>query len=214
MLLTLIDQDGGQRVTARVGDLTEIHLAEIAPAGYRWAPDSYDTGLLELAEATASYPSAVLREPMELTESEVAVGSGGEAIIRFRVVGVGSSTLTLKYWRQWEGVRSIIQRFAVTPPRERASAPRERRPRTLVTSAMGVLQHRRGTPPRACIKGLISLCEFRFRRGPDRRQWGPQHDAHFRRLIRVLDQVSQGSHFGAEPHPSPSSGESTNFQFL
>ena len=26
--------------------------------------------------------------------------------------------------------------------------------------------HRRGTPPRACIKGLISLCEFRFRGGP------------------------------------------------
>jgi hypothetical protein len=26
----------------------------------------------------------------------------------------------------------------------------------------GVLQHRRGTPPRTCIKGLISRCEFRF----------------------------------------------------
>ena len=114
MLLTLTDQDDGERVTARVGDLIEIHLAEIAPAGYRWAPDSYDTGLLELAEATASYPSAVLREPMESTESEVAVGSGGEAIFRFRVVGVGSSTLALKYWRHWEGARSIIQRFAVT----------------------------------------------------------------------------------------------------
>jgi hypothetical protein len=25
-----------------------------------------------------------------------------------------------------------------------------------------VLQHRTGTPPRGCIKGLISLCEFRF----------------------------------------------------
>ena len=62
-----------------------------------------------------------------------------------------------------------------------------------------MLQHRRGTPPRACIKGLISLCEFRFRGGPNRRRWGPHHDAHFRRLIRVLDQVSKGSHFGAEP---------------
>jgi inhibitor of cysteine peptidase len=51
---------------------------------------------------------------MESTESEVAVGSGGEAIFRFRVVGVGSSTLTLKYWRHWEGARSIIQRFAAT----------------------------------------------------------------------------------------------------
>ena len=113
-MLTLTDQDNGRHLPVHVGDLIEIHLAENATAGYRWAPDSYDTGLLELAEATASYPSAVLREPMELTESEVAVGSGGEAIFRFRVVGVGSSTLTLKYWRHWEGARSIIQRFAVT----------------------------------------------------------------------------------------------------
>jgi predicted secreted protein len=101
MLLTLTDRDNGRRLPAHVGDLLEIHLPENATAGYRWAPDSYDTGLLELAEATASYPSA-------------AVGSGGEAIFRFRVVGVGSSTLTLKYWRHWEGTGSTIQRFAVT----------------------------------------------------------------------------------------------------
>ena len=39
------------------------------------------------------------------------------------------------------------------------------------------------------IKGLISPCEFRFRWGPDRRRWGPHHDAHFRRIIRVLAQI-------------------------
>ena len=100
-MLTLTDQDNGRRLPAQVGDLLEIHLAENATTGYRWAPDSYDTGLLELAEATASYPNA-------------AVGSGGEAIFRFRVVGVGSGTLTLKYWRHWEGPGSSIQRFAVT----------------------------------------------------------------------------------------------------
>jgi len=100
-MLTLTDQDNGRRLPAHVGDLLEIHLGENATTGYRWAPDSYDTGLLELAEATASYPSA-------------AVGSGCEAIFRFRVVGVGSSTLTLKYWRHWEGTGSTIQSFAVT----------------------------------------------------------------------------------------------------
>lgn len=99
-MLTLTDQDNGRRLLVHVGDLLEIHLGENATAGYRWAPDSYDTTLLELAEATASYPN-------------VAVGSGGEAIFRFRIVGVGSSTLTLKYWRHWEGTGSIIQRFAV-----------------------------------------------------------------------------------------------------
>jgi hypothetical protein len=46
------------------------------------------------------------------------------------------------------------------------------------TCAVTVLQHRTGTPPRGCIKGLISLCEFKFQWGPDRRRWGPHYDAH------------------------------------
>ena len=100
-MLTLTDQDNGRRLPVHVGDQLEIHLAENATAGYRWAPDSYDSGLLDLAEATANYPNA-------------AVGSAGEAIFRFRVVGPGSSTLALKYWRHWEGAGSIIQRFVVT----------------------------------------------------------------------------------------------------
>jgi predicted secreted protein len=73
-MLTLTDQDNGRRLPVHLGELLEIHLAENATAGYRWAPDNYDTRLLELAEATATYPNA-------------AVGSGGEAIFRFRVVG-------------------------------------------------------------------------------------------------------------------------------
>ena len=35
-----------------------------------------------------------------------------------------------------------------------------------------MLQHRSGTPAPSAIKGSISLCEFRFRLGPDRRRWG------------------------------------------
>jgi transcription elongation factor GreB len=55
-----------------------------------------------------------------------------------------------------------------------------------IARALIVLQHRTGTPSHGCIKGLISLCEFRFRRGPDRRRWGPHYDAQFRSIIRVL----------------------------
>src|SRR6202035_5482035 len=50
------------------------------------------------------------------------------------------------------------------------------------------------------IKGLIPLCEFRFRRGPDRRRWGPHHDVQFRRLTRVLAQIEKGYHFASESH--------------
>jgi inhibitor of cysteine peptidase len=100
-MLTLREQDNGRRVPAHVGDEIEVRLAENATTGYRWAPDSPDAGVLQPVEATANYPSA-------------AVGAGGEAIFRFRVVGPGSGKLALKSWRHWEGDRSIIQRFAVT----------------------------------------------------------------------------------------------------
>ena len=100
-MVTLNAQDNGGRVTARVGDVLELHLGENATTGYRWAPDSYDTGRLELVETTANYPAA-------------ALGSGGQAVFRFRVTAAGAADLTLKYWRHWEGAASIIQRFAVT----------------------------------------------------------------------------------------------------
>jgi inhibitor of cysteine peptidase len=100
-MLTLGEQDNGRRVPARVGDVVEVRLAENATTGYRWAPDSQEAGMIEAMEATASYPNG-------------AVGSGGEAIFRFRVIGPGSATLALKSWRHWEGAGSVIQRFAVT----------------------------------------------------------------------------------------------------
>jgi inhibitor of cysteine peptidase len=100
-MLTLTDHDNGRRLPAHVGDVLEVHLGENATTGYRWALDSHDTAVLELVETTASYPKA-------------AVGSGGEAIFRFRVVGAGSGALALKHWRHWEGAGSIIRRFAVT----------------------------------------------------------------------------------------------------
>jgi inhibitor of cysteine peptidase len=100
-MLTLGEQDNGRRLPARVGDVIEVRLAENASTGYRWAPDIHDARVLEAIEAAANYPNA-------------AVGSGGEAIFRFRVVGPGSGSLALKSWRHWEGAGSTVQRFAVT----------------------------------------------------------------------------------------------------
>jgi inhibitor of cysteine peptidase len=100
-MVTLTDQDNGRSLPVHVGDVIEVQLAENATTGYRWAPDDYDAKVLELAGAAADYPKA-------------GVGAGGKAIFRYRVVGVGSGKLSLKYWRQFEGERSINKRFAVT----------------------------------------------------------------------------------------------------
>jgi hypothetical protein len=49
---------------------------------------------------------------------------------------------------------------------------------------------KRGPAPRV-IKGVISLCGFRFRRGHDRRRWIPGNSStppyRFRRTVRALD---------------------------
>lgn len=98
--LILTDADNGRQVSAHVGDEISLHLAENATTGYRWAVESHDPGL-EPLEATANYPNT-------------AIGSGGEAIFRFRPVAPGSGKLALIYWRHWEGTGSIIRRFSVT----------------------------------------------------------------------------------------------------
>ena len=100
-MLTLTRQDNGRRVAAHVGDMIELRLPETATSGYRWAPDGHDSRVLDLAETTALYPHA-------------APGSGGQAIFRFRVIGVGAGVLSLKSWRGWEGDGSIVERFAAT----------------------------------------------------------------------------------------------------
>ena len=100
-MLTLGEQNDGQRVPAHVGDVFTLRLPENASTGYRWAPDTYDAGSLAIVEEASDYPNAT-------------PGSGGEAIFRFRVVRAGPSTLVMKYWRHWEGAASIQRRFTVT----------------------------------------------------------------------------------------------------
>jgi inhibitor of cysteine peptidase len=82
-MVTLTDQDNGRRLAAHRGETIEIRLAENATTGYRWAPDAIDARLIEFVGATADYPSK-------------ALGSGGVAIFRFRVVGAGAGTLSRK----------------------------------------------------------------------------------------------------------------------
>jgi hypothetical protein len=56
-------------------------------------------------------------------------------------------------------------------------------------------------PAPSVINGLSPLCEFRFRRGPDRRRWGLHHDVQFRRLTRVFAKIEKGSNFASESLP-------------
>lgn len=99
-MLELGESDNGRRVAAKVGDVLTVRLAENASTGYRWSFDKLDPTRIELLETAASYPDAM-------------PGSGGEAIFKLRIVKPGSTDLTTKYWRAWEGERSVLRRFTV-----------------------------------------------------------------------------------------------------
>jgi inhibitor of cysteine peptidase len=101
MTITVTENNSGGQLSAQVGDTIEIHLAENATTGYRWELDDLDPRLFESEDATSDYRSG-------------AVGSGGAALFRIKVVAAGSATLRLKCWRRWEGNSGVLKRFAVT----------------------------------------------------------------------------------------------------
>ena len=100
MTIKIAETEDNTDVQAEVGDTLEVRLHENATTGYRWALDNLDPALFVADGVDAEYPRS-------------AVGSGGTAILRVRTVAKGSGTLTLKYWRSFEGESGIIRRFSV-----------------------------------------------------------------------------------------------------
>jgi inhibitor of cysteine peptidase len=95
------EADDGHTVVVHVGDMLDVHLPENASTGYRWETDSFDPKLVEFVNKSADTPPG-------------PPGTPGMAVFQFRVIAAGSSAVSLKYWRQWEGDKSIVKRFRVT----------------------------------------------------------------------------------------------------
>ena len=89
----------GARVTIRVGDRIALRLPENATTGYRWTIASLDKARFEV-EDSGYQPQGD------------AVGSGGQAFWNLRARAAGKSRVELVLSRQWEGEKSIIERFA------------------------------------------------------------------------------------------------------
>jgi predicted secreted protein len=98
---SLTDADNGKTIQAHVGD--EIHIALDAnpSTGYSWSVEKIDGTLLPLKQS-------------DFSASSSAVGSGGTQTLTFVAKNAGTATLQLKYWRSFEGDKSITRRFAVT----------------------------------------------------------------------------------------------------
>jgi inhibitor of cysteine peptidase len=94
--------DNGATVSVTAGEEIIIHLDSNATTGYEWAVAGLDDTLLRYLGTDYDAPEDGL------------VGQGGTQELRFEALDPGESTLSLKYWRPFEGDASIAERFSVT----------------------------------------------------------------------------------------------------
>ena len=98
---SLTGSDNGKTITVHVGDEVDIALDSNPTTGFDWAIDKSNGSLLAFKQ-------------MDYQASSNAIGSGGTDTFKFVAKSVGTVNLQLKYWRSFEGDRSITQRYAVT----------------------------------------------------------------------------------------------------
>ena len=97
---SLSGSDSGKTVTVHIGDEIDIALDSNPTTGFDWAIDKSNASLLTLKQ-------------MDYQASSNAIGSGGTDTFKFVAKSAGTVNLQLKYWRSFEGDRSITQRYAV-----------------------------------------------------------------------------------------------------
>jgi inhibitor of cysteine peptidase len=97
----LTTADNGKRIALKVGAEATLRLPENPSTGYRWAVDAADSHLVEVTQS-------------EYAPASNAPGAGGEAQWTIKAKAPGSTTVTLKRWRSWEGDKSVVERYSVT----------------------------------------------------------------------------------------------------
>src|SRR5947209_2225156 len=100
--LTVTKEDNGKSFETTSGGIITVRLAENPTTGYTWAIDRVDDQLLALQG------SDYISSPGHLA------GRGGERIFTFKTGKAGQTSLQLKHWREWEGDKSIVDRFTIT----------------------------------------------------------------------------------------------------
>ncbi len=91
---------GDGAVELAVGDDAVLELPENPTTGYRWAFEISDS-------AIASVDGSQFRPRSS------QMGSGGDRLFKITALAPGSTEITLKRWRAWEGEGSVERRFAL-----------------------------------------------------------------------------------------------------
>jgi inhibitor of cysteine peptidase len=109
LLLTSLDNDRSLEISP--GSQIQLTLAENPSTGYRWSLAPVDPALVELvSEQSQASPAGGSGSQGQSRP----VGSPGEVIYRFKALRAGTTEISLRNMRSWEGDRSTIERFRVS----------------------------------------------------------------------------------------------------
>lgn len=98
---SLTNSDNGKSIQVHVGDEIDIALNSSPDTGYEWAVEKSDAKLLTFKQSNFS-------------ASNSSPGSSGTQTLTFVAKSAGTVNLQLKYWRHFEGDKSITQQFSAT----------------------------------------------------------------------------------------------------
>lgn len=87
--ITVRAGENGSTVTAAVGDVVKIELAENPTTGFRWQIASVNSSILRL-------------QSDDFAPSGPPVGSGGLHVFRWAAAGRGNTDVQLELKRSWE----------------------------------------------------------------------------------------------------------------
>ena len=102
--VSLTKANNGRSIEVRQGDEIILRLPENPTTGYGWHIDGADGLSPELSEHTTG---------SDQPDAGPRFGKGGVREFRFRAKEPGARRLDLKHWREWEGERSVTERFGI-----------------------------------------------------------------------------------------------------
>lgn len=108
--LIVTERQNGDTLLLRRGETLQLVFSANSGTGYSWDVDQLNPKLIEpLGGEIRPSPG----QPLADGTAMPMPGAPQQITFLFRALRPGRSTLSLKFWRRWEGEASISQRFRV-----------------------------------------------------------------------------------------------------
>src|SRR4051794_31386438 len=99
--LHLSMKDNGSVINTDPETTIAISLDGNPTTGYEWTLDNVDQSIIQSTQSNF------------VKSTSTAIGAGGMYVFTVKAVKKGNTRLSLKYWRRWEGDKSVIKRFEI-----------------------------------------------------------------------------------------------------